>query len=76
VLSQQTQSWLDDLFEYARLLAGAIFAYAAFRLMRWIGMNVQFVNILETIDQIAAILIVTAYLGTLVRRAFVKFRNG
>jgi len=71
-MSPKMRSWLDDLFEYGRILSTSIIVYGVVRLMKWMNMPELFVDTVEVVDEVAAVLILTCFLGSAVRRAFAE----
>ncbi len=63
------QSWVSDQLEYLLQLASVAVAYAGFAAMRVMGMQGWVLDVLETMDRIAVILVFGLFLFNVVRRA-------
>jgi len=63
------QSWVSDQVEYLLQLASVAIAYAAFAALRAMGIPGSVLDILETMDRIAIILVFGLFLLNVVRRA-------
>jgi biotin transporter BioY len=75
-MSPEAQSWLDDLWEYVRLLIAPIIVYGILWLMKLIRMDERFIAVLQFLDESATVLIIALFLASNVRRAFTKALAG
>jgi hypothetical protein len=72
-LQPDVESWLVDTGRYILLFFGLIVMFAVFRILRSIGINTPFVDILEQIDHTGIGIVFAIFVATLVRRALVSF---
>ena len=72
LMSPEAKSWWDDLKEYLRLLAVPIIVFPLFSLMRLLHMNEMFIDTLQGLDEVAAVLITACFLIGAVRKAAAK----
>lgn len=64
------QSWISDQQEFLLQISSVVIAYFAFKLLRLIGVPDWVVTILDTLDHIAIIFVLAAFLFGVVRRAY------
>jgi hypothetical protein len=64
------QSWIADQLEYLLQVATLAIAYAAFALLRIMRIQGPTLDLLETMDRVALVLVFGRFLYSVVRRAF------
>jgi hypothetical protein len=72
-LQLDVESWLVDMGRYALLFLGLIAFFFLFKLLRAIGFNQAYIDILEQLDHVGAGIIFAIYVASLVRRAIASF---
>ncbi len=70
------QSWISDQLEFLLQIASVAIAYAAFLFLRLIGVATWVVDILDTMDRVAAILVFALFLLSVLRRSLSQLRQG
>jgi hypothetical protein len=68
--SSRVESWIADQLEYLLQIASVAIAYGAFGFLRIIGIAGWVVDVLETMDRIAIVLVFGRFIFSVVRRAF------
>jgi uncharacterized membrane protein len=64
------QSWISEQFEFLLQLATVTIAYGFFRALRAIGVEGDFLDIMDKLDKGAIVLVFGLFLFGVVRRAF------
>jgi hypothetical protein len=72
-LQPDVESWLVDMGRYALLFLGLIAFFGLFKLLRSMGFNQTYVDILERVDHAGAGIIFGIYVLSLMRRAGASF---
>jgi hypothetical protein len=70
--SPSTKSWLEELKGQGKILVGTTLAFGFFRLMKTLGMDRDYVNTLETMDECATVVVFGFFLAGLLRRSFAE----
>jgi hypothetical protein len=72
-LQPDVESWIVDTARFALLFLGLILFYGIFKILRSMGFNQTFVDILEDVDHAGAGIVFTIYVVSIIRRALASF---
>jgi hypothetical protein len=73
--SEGFKGWLDEFYEYLRILATTTLLFLFFKFMRFIDMGQEYVDLLEKLDEAATVVVFGSYALTLSIRAIFGVRN-
>lgn len=63
------QNWLSEQFEFLLYLTGLVLAFAVFRLLKFIGVEVSLVELLEKLDNCAIVVVFGLFLVRVIRQS-------
>jgi hypothetical protein len=66
----RVESWIDDQCEFLLQATTLLVVYGVFRFLRYVSVSGSLLDLMEAIHQIAAVLVFTRFMYSIVRRAF------